>query len=179
MDIGDAIMGTLKINGEMAALIAADAACHRGLVSIEQLHQAAACVIGPGATHALRVASAADGRAESPGETRLRHAFRLMGHAVTPQFVIQDGSFLAVVDFMLDDYGVAFEFDGFVKYGRRDPLSMQATPADIVVAEKIREDHIRELDYGMGRVIWPELDNLVMLRRKVERTIDSARRRSA
>ena len=43
----------------------------------------------------------------------------------------------------------------------------------------MREDQIRELDYGMGRVIWRELDDLVMLRRKVERAIDSARRRSA
>jgi Transcriptional regulator, AbiEi antitoxin len=176
--VADACMGVGCINGSMAALIAADAALHRHLITQEDLEAAATRRVGPGSA-AARIASLADGRAESPGETRLRHAFRLMGYAVTPQFVIEDGSFLAIVDFMLDDYGVAFEFDGFVKYGRRDPLSTHVTPADIVVAEKIREDNIRELDYGMGRVIWSELDNLVLLRRKVERTIDSARRRSA
>jgi len=179
MNVSDAIMGTLKINGDLAALIAADAACRRGLATDEELRQAAARIVGTDARLAERVAANADGRAESPGETRLRHAFHLMGYAVTPQFAIVDGSFLAIVDFMLDDYGVAFEFDGFVKYGRTDPLSPRTTPADVVMAEKVREDHIRELGYGMGRVIWSELDGLVMLRRKVERAIDSVRRRLA
>jgi hypothetical protein len=178
MNVSDAIMGTLKINGDLAALIAADAACRRGLATDEELRQAAARIVGTDARLAARCRQRGRSSGVS-GETRLRHAFHLMGYAVTPQFAIVDGSFLAIVDFMLDDYGVAFEFDGFVKYGRTDPLSHHTTPADVVVAEKVREDHIRELGYGMGRVIWSELDGLVMLRRKVERAIDSVRRRLA
>jgi hypothetical protein len=179
IDVGDAIMGTVAVNGELAALVAADAACHRRLVTVAELPLAADRVVDRHARAALRVAASADARAESPGETRLRHALRLMGYAVTPQFAIRDGSFVAVVDLMLDDEGVAFEFDGFVKYGRRDRFALYATPADVVAAEKVREDHIRELGYGMGRVVWPELDDLVLLRRKVVRAIESVRRRSA
>lgn len=157
----------------MAALIAGDAACHRGLVTLDELDDAADRVVGRGSFVAQRVVGAVDGRAESPGETRLRHTLRLMGYRVTPQFVIRDGRFTSVVDLLLDDYDVAFEFDGFVKYGRPDPFSTFPTSADVVVAEKCREDHVRELDYGMGRVIWSELDDLVALRRRVERAIVS------
>ena len=73
-----------------------------------------------------------------------------MGYDAVPQFRIVDGSFVAVVDFLIAEHCVAVEFDGLVKYGRRSPFTRGAQPSDVVAAEKVREDHLRELDYGCG-----------------------------
>jgi hypothetical protein len=87
---------------------------------------------------------------ESSGETWLRWTLRLMGYHPLSQFRIEDGPFLAVVDFLLEEARVAIELDGFVKYERRSPFALSAQPAEIVAAEKVREDHVRELAYGFG-----------------------------
>lgn len=121
-----------------------------------------------------RVVDLADGRAESPGETRLREALRWMGLVATPQFRIEDGAFLAFVDLYIEEHQLAIEFDGFVKYGRLDPLATQPTPADVVVAEKIREDHIRELGHRFLRVIWRDMDELRALRGRIDGIIHRA-----
>jgi very-short-patch-repair endonuclease len=176
IDTGTAIVQTGTTNGPMAALIAADAALHAKRVSQDQLLEACSRVLGPHTTAVREAVRLADGRTESPGETRLRCALRLMGFAVTPQFRIVDGDFLAIVDFLIEEANLAIEFDGFVKYGRRSPYDLAATPADIVVAEKIREDHVRDLGYGMLRVIWPELDATATLRRRVDAAVHRSRR---
>ncbi len=108
-----------------------------------------------------------------------------MGFSATPQVAIRDGSFVAVVDLLLDDVPVAsgtngsgarrIEFDGFVKYSRPDPFATVSAPADVVFAEKVREDHVRGLRYAMVRVIWRELDDLVVLRRRIVAAVDLAR----
>jgi very-short-patch-repair endonuclease len=113
------------------------------------------------------------GAQESPGETRLREALRWMGLVAIPQFRIEDGPFLALVDFIVEEYQLAIEFDGFVKYGRLDRLA-QSTRADIVMAEKIREDHIRELGHRFLRVIWRDMDELHALRRCIDSIIQRA-----
>jgi Transcriptional regulator, AbiEi antitoxin len=176
VDVGSAIMGTGRINGHMAGLIAADAALHRRMVTVAALRAAAEDLVGPASAQARRVAQLADGRAESPGETRLREALRLMGLRVTPQFVLEDGPFHAIVDFLLDDVGVIIEFDGFVKYGRVAPLDTAPTPAEVVFAEKIREDQIRALDFVVVRVTWRDLEDLPLLRRRIEAAITLADR---
>ena len=175
--MGRAIMGAARLNGQMAALIAADAALHRQMVTREELTWAAAELLGTRSALARRVAELADARAESPGETRLREALRLMRILATPQVRLDDGPFHAVVDFLLVEHRVVIEFDGFVKYGRRTPLASQPTAAEIVVAEKIREDQIRSLDYAVVRVTWLDLENLPLLRRRIEAAITLAGRR--
>jgi hypothetical protein len=87
---------------------------------------------------------------------------------------IRDGNFLAVVDLGLDDVPVALEFEGFVKYGRPNPLSTDVAPADVVGAGEIREDHVRTLRWAMVRTISREFDDLVILRRRVEAAIKLA-----
>jgi hypothetical protein len=133
IDMGSAIMGTGRCNGQMAALVAADAALHRHLLTVDDLASSADHVVGPGSVLCRRVVELADGRAESPGETRLREALRWMGLVAIPQFRIEDGPFLALVGFFVEEYQLAIEFDGFVKYGRHDPHATQSTPADIVM----------------------------------------------
>lgn len=179
VDIGSAVMGVGRLNGEMAALVAADAALNRGQLTLHELAEAASRVAGPGSAIARRVAGAADPRAESPGETRLRHALRLMGYAVTSQVAIVDGAFVAIVDFLIEGCRVVVEFDGFVKYGRTAPSSTAATPGDVLFAEKVREDRIRGLDYGMVRVIWRDLEDLIGLHRRIDTVVDVMQRLSA
>jgi hypothetical protein len=99
-----------------------------------------------------------------------------MGYQPLSQFRIEDGPFLAVVDFLLEEARVAIEFDGFVTYGRRSPFALSAQPAEIVAAEKVREDHVRELDYGFVRVIWSGLDALPVLGRRIDAVVQRTRR---
>lgn len=172
-----AIIQTGMLNGTMAALVAADAAAHRGTLSKSDLARAAALFAQVDkAAPVLRALEDVDGRAESPGETRLRVAVRMMGVAVTPQQVIlgPDG-FRAVVDLGVDGERVAIEFDGFVKYGRPNPAWGQQTPADVVVGEKRREDRLRALGYIVVRVTWDELDNLPALKARIFRAIELSR----
>ena len=73
-----------------------------------------------------------------------------MGFSVTPQVPIVDGSFVAVVDFLVEDC-----VGGRVRRVRQvrpaTGLCDEVTPADIVFAEKVREDHVRELGHEMVR----------------------------
>ncbi len=175
VDPAVAVVQAGMVNGPMAALIAADAALNRRLIDIDDLNHAATLMGGPRIAPVRRLLAHADGRAESPGETRLRDAMRLMGFSTVPQAVVVDGSFTAVVDLLLTDASVVIEFDGFVKYGRTVSHPDELAPADVVVAEKLREDHLRELRYVVIRVTWSELSDLVALRRRIERAIALAR----
>ena len=158
--------------GPMAALIAADAALGRGLVAESDLSEAVEAVRGhPGTALIGSFLELADGRAQSPGETRLRHAFHLMSLSVTPQARITDGVRTAYVDFLLDDDPVVVEFDGAVKYGANGLRPGQAE----LVSEKDREDWIRGLGYEVVRVIWRDLDDLVALAGRFAAAIRRAR----
>lgn len=179
VDIGTAVMDTVRLNGLMAGLVAADAALHTGAVTMDELGAAAAVLAGPASRQPRRLVTLADGRAESPGETRLREALRLMGLVAVPQYRIVDGSFVAVVDLYVEACRLAVEFDGFVKYSRLDPTATGPTPAEVLFAEKVREDHVRELGHGFLRVIWSDLQDLHALRRRIELLIERLGHRPA
>ena len=116
IDLGVAVVQAGCVNGSMAALVAADAALHHGRLGHDDLQRACDLLMGPRSAVIRALRRHADGSAESPGETRLRHALQMMGFSVRPQVRIVDGSFVAVVDFLVEDC-LAVEFDGFVKYG--------------------------------------------------------------
>ncbi|WP_222264892.1 hypothetical protein [Modestobacter marinus] len=103
---------------------------------------AAAAQRWPGASRAVRAVTLADGRAESPLETRGR--LRVVGSGLPvfqPQVEIRAGrQLLAVVDGWYDDAALAVEFDGQLKCTApwRD-----RTPAQVVWDEKRREDELR------------------------------------
>jgi very-short-patch-repair endonuclease len=135
----------------------------------------------PGSAKIAGFLDLADGRRESPGETRLGHLFHLMRTSVTPQFEISEPGVRAVVDFRLDGEMVVVEFDGLVKYGRTaaepDPFGNRRTPNQVLVAEKRREDAIRELGYEVVRVVWSDLDDPLALARRIAAAVRRARRR--
>jgi hypothetical protein len=105
-----------------------------------------------GVSAAQAAALFADGRSESVGESRLRV---LMANHGLPEPELQveiwdaDGRLIGRVDFLLAGVLVV-EFDGAMKYGDN---------ADAVLAEKYREDRLRERGYGVVRVNWADLDH--------------------
>jgi predicted transcriptional regulator of viral defense system len=100
---------------------------------------------------AARACGLADGRAESPLETRGRVALLAAGLPRPElQVELRDGSgLLARVDAWYDEAGVAVEFDGRVKY--LDPRDGR-DPGEVLWREKRREDRVRELGVRFVRL---------------------------
>jgi hypothetical protein len=67
-----------------------------------------------------------------------------------------DGRFVGRSDFGWPDFGVLGEFDGQTKYGEllRKPGQ---TAEDVLIAEKQREDRMRELGWVVIRWMWQDL----------------------
>jgi hypothetical protein len=134
------------------AVVAMDAALLAGRTTPDALRDAAAAVRHwPGAAGAVRAAALADGRAESPLETRGR--LRMVGAGFpTPELQVEiraGGRLVAVVDAWFDDAAVAVEFDGRIKY--TDPWRGRS-PERVLWDEKRREDELRALDIRVVRV---------------------------
>jgi very-short-patch-repair endonuclease len=168
--------------GPLSALVAADGALCLGLATRAELDAATNLVHGhPGSQGIADLLRHADGRHESPGETRLAHALRLLGIAATPQVRIPGSN--AIVDFLLDEVPVVIEFDGRVKYGRGanevDPFGHRRAGPDVLWQEKLREDTLRELGYEVVRVVWSDLDSPRELAARIRRAVARSRRLTA
>jgi len=134
------------------AVVAMDAALLAGRTTLPEVRAAAAAVHHwPGASRAVRAAALADGRAESPLETRGR--LRIVGAGLpVPELQVEirvGGRLLAVVDAWFEEAAVAVEFDGRVKYS--DPWRGRS-PERVLWDEKRREDELRALDIRVVRV---------------------------
>lgn len=117
---------------------------------------------------AERALDLADARSGSPGESVARVALDEVG---APEPVLQhafrdEHGIIGVVDFWFPDERVVLEFDGRVKY--TDPSMRRAgmTASDVLVAEKRREDRIRQHPdvRGFGRISKTETDDTERLR---------------
>jgi hypothetical protein len=134
------------------AVIAMDAALFARSLSrhdlVDAVH-AARHRVGVGS--AARALDLADGRAESPLETRGRLAL-LAGGLPAPELQVElhdDRGFAARVDAWYDDAAVAIEFDGRIKY--TEPRGGRS-PAQVLWDEKRREDRVRALDVRFVRI---------------------------
>ena len=106
----------------------------------------------PGSPAARAAVRFANGLSESVGESRLR--VLMANHALPApelQVEIRDdlGDLIGRVDFLLLGRQIV-EFDGAAKYSGNP---------DAVLAEKWREDRLREAGYGVTRVGWSHLDH--------------------
>jgi hypothetical protein len=156
------------------AVSAADAALHNGLVTKGDLHDVLDFQAGwPGSARAEQVIELADGRSESPLESRSR--LRLIQAGLPPpdlQVEIRDeeGAFLARSDFFWSDLGVVGEADGRVKYadGRGRTLW----------EEKRREDAPRQAGYEVVRWTFEDIEfQLDDVARRFWAAVDLAARR--
>ena len=156
-----------------AALVAADAALHRELVTGQQLRTAATrAPFRSGMRGAHLVAVFADGRSESVGESRSRVLFRNVGLPVAEtQFKVRTpvGHVIARCDFGWPECRTVGEFDGAEKYGRL--LRPGEKPGDKILQEKIREERIRDLGWRVVRWTWDELADPTALSHKIGRTL--------
>jgi very-short-patch-repair endonuclease len=164
-----------------AAVVAADAALQRKLVTADQLTQAARrSPRRPGMRGAHLVAAFADGRSESVGESKSRVLVHNLGlPKPEPQFKVRaaNGHVFARCDFGWPRYRTIGEFDGAEKYGRL--LKPDESAGDKIVQEKLREEVIRDLGWKVVRWTWDELDDPQSLARKIIRTLERGRPEAA
>lgn len=138
-------------------VVAMDAALRTRRLELGDLRTAAAAARSwPGGLAAVRAASLADRRAESPLETRGR--LRIVGACLpTPELQVEiraGGRLLGVVDAWFEKAAVAVEFDGQVKY--TDPWRGRS-PEQVLWEEKRREDELRAHDIRVVRVVEADL----------------------
>ena len=135
------------------AVVAMDAALLAEQTTKPDLDRAIASARGwPGIRRAARAVSLADGRAESPLETRGR--LRIVGAGLpSPQLQVEirvgGRRLVAVVDGWFEEAAVAVECDGRIKY--TDPWHARS-PERVLWDEKRREDELRALDIRIVRM---------------------------
>ncbi|MGW3483393.1 hypothetical protein [Rhodococcus indonesiensis] len=116
-----------------------------------------------GASRAAAVANLLDGRSESVGESlsRLRMArCGLPRPELQHEVVVRDGRRYRV-DFFWETEGVVGEFDGAGKYSDRRDL----------VAEKHREDALRDLGLEVVRWTWADLERFDVVAERFARAV--------
>lgn len=143
-----------------SVLVSADSALHRRLCTNSDLRsQFESMKNWPGSRRVHVILHHADGRAESPGETRSRFLFWRNGlPRPVLQFHVYDetGRLVGITDFAWPEHQVLGEFDGRVKYSKH--LRPGETPADAVFREKRREDRLRSVTgWPVGRLCWEDL----------------------
>lgn len=149
-----AVLGAAMLCGVESGVIAADGALAVGLTTVDHLGEWTDRLSGwPMICRARRAVELADGRSESPGESRTRLILNALGLGpVEPQVEIFDeAGLVGRVDFLLPRFRVVVEFDGMVKYGSDDARA-------VLVAEKSREDRLRALGFIVVRLVWRDLE---------------------
>ena len=132
----------------MESVPALDVLLARGLVRPEHLSDAAATLPrGRGTSRARRAVALADGRAESPPESRLRLLLRLAGLMPQPQYVVRDadGRPVARVDLAFPEHRVAVEYDG-AWHGRPGQLAHDRRRLNALVAAGWTVLHVTAAD---------------------------------
>ncbi|WP_207556058.1 hypothetical protein [Intrasporangium flavum] len=154
----------------LTALVAADAALHRGLVTAEQLDLACDLMAGCRGIGPVRaILREADERIESPGESIIGHRLRALGYVLDPQFEVKTDLGPRFADFRIRGTRVLVEFDGAQKYGGREAA----------FEEKRREDAMRRKGYFFARYVWDERDDVRLIGARAAQAIADSRRWAA
>lgn len=145
-----ALFQTVARDSLMTAIVAADAALHRSLVTRESLERRRT-LLRRLAPRGRQLMAAVDESCESPGESVMRVILIGLGHQVQTQVEIYtpDGQLVGRVDALVDGW-IVMEFDGAVKYEGADGR-------EALIREKRREDALRALGYVVIRVTWADL----------------------
>ena len=143
-------------HGFIAGVVACDSARQAG-VPLDHLWQAAApMVCWPQVTVVRACIERCDPGAESVGETLGRLLLEEIGLGpVQTQFELRDESGWARCDMRVARHIV--EFDGKVKYRRRDRGGLALVdPEQVVWEEKRRQDWVCGFRLGMSRLVWAD-----------------------
>jgi hypothetical protein len=165
----------------MDSLIAADHALHHGLLTAAALDAALKQhAHHPGIPPVRALLKHADGRHESPGESRLAHAMRMIGYRFTPQAPLPGGRGYRG-DFLLEDVPVVVEFDGLGKYSLATTTaaarSAQAQRQNLAAEKRREEDVLRRSAHEFVRFTWHEVGNLALVRDRIDAAVARARLR--
>lgn len=164
----------LRILPFEAGVCVGDAALHSGSATVGGVTAALERSGGRGMVNARRTLSFCDARSESVGESRTRvliHRCTAEVPRLQVKLYSETGKFLGRVDFLFP-VGVILEFDGDVKYTKY--LKPGHTPADAVIAEKLREDEIRSYGWVFVRCRWSELAHPEQFSAKLQRAFELA-----
>lgn len=115
------------------ALVIADSALRQGKVDRMELPSAAAAVLGQGRAAAMRVAEAADRRAESPLESLVRAVTLVVGMRAVPQASITDDVFFARVDLADLEHRIVVEADSYLHHATREGFERDCQRYDDLV----------------------------------------------
>lgn len=172
------LLDLARTSGFEEATVALDFALHRRLVTPSEIVAAVHRMAhARGMGRARRSILFADGRSESVGESRCRvalHRARVPAPELQVEIRSVDGKFLGRSDFGWIERRSLMEFDGLVKYVPADDSGR--TGAEILVAEKRREDAIRAAGCAMCRAIWGDLTALAHLQDLVRSTMRAGER---
>lgn len=169
--VGRTLLDLARTSPITTAVVAADDAVHRGVITVAELRDRLRSV-GPirGSRRAARALALIDGRSESSGESRTRVALALQGlppEQVQIEIFDADGVFVGRADFGYASAGVLVEYDGRSKYGElRKPGE---TTLDVVLAEKRREEALTGLGWLVMRITAADLAHPEDLARRVTR----------
>lgn len=124
----------------------------------------------PNVRQARRVVAFLDPRSESAGESvsRVRIADEgLPAPQLQREISNACGRAIGRVDFCWDEQRTIGEFDGKIKYGRL--LKPDQTIQDVIFAEKVREDELRDNGWQVVRWLWSDLYQQGVLRERLLR----------
>lgn len=171
------LVDVARTESMVAAVTAVDAALHRGMVLREELESELAAAAGRrGVAAARRAVALADGRSESPGESRTRillHELAFPSPELQVNVLDAAGNFLCRADLAYVECGVLIEFDGLAKYGDI-PDGPDARTA--LIEEKRREDQLRAAGFIVLRLVWSDLGDRERLRRLLSDAMEQGRR---
>lgn len=128
------------------ALVVADAALRRGVPHEELRDQVGRMSRWPRIAQARRVVNAANGLAESPGESITRAALPPGITAIPQVNIYLRGTFVARPDLLIERELLAVEFDGAIKF----------TDAQVLPELLLRQELIRQAGIDVLRVFWDE-----------------------
>ncbi|MDO5502760.1 MAG: type IV toxin-antitoxin system AbiEi family antitoxin domain-containing protein [Actinomycetia bacterium] len=171
VDLAEALVQHAMDNGLVQGVVSLDAALHTGKVTEDDVAAVIERVAAwPRVSRARSMLKLADGRRETPGESRTGVMLSFLGYDVIPQFQIfdQGGRLIARVDFLIKGTRVIIEFDGKIKYADDDGTAL--------FDEKKREDLLRSLGYVVVRLVWSDLNAPAAVDARIRRALAIAAR---
>ena len=152
-----------------------DAALRRGLSRDDLLALAVRYPRRPGLGRAVRAIGLGDPRSESVGESESRVVLHQLGLPTpTLQFEVRaHGVLLGRSDFAWEEHRLLGEFDGRIKYDGLVRPGQSA--ADVIMAEKRREQRLRDANWWVVRWTYDSLNRPEELARTIRAGFQQAR----